>query len=104
MEGVLQLRWKFPAAATGLSGADGGGVRGSDMGNGLCSRRQRRIFQCLVLVTVVGGMMYGGMMSFEMHKQLKRTEVMAVKYQQHQESLSAQLQGTQHSNDEVIES
>lgn len=28
-----------------------------------------------------------------MHKQLKRTEAMAVKYQQHQESLSAQLQG-----------
>ncbi|KAF6718799.1 Golgi integral membrane protein 4 [Oryzias melastigma] len=62
------------------------------MGNGVCSRRQRRIFQCLVLVTVVGGMMYGGMMSFEMHKQLQRTEAMAVKYQQHQESLSAQLQ------------
>lgn len=32
-------------------------------------------------------------MSYEMHKQLKRTEAMALKYQQHQESLSAQLQG-----------
>ncbi|XP_072248814.1 Golgi integral membrane protein 4a isoform X4 [Leuresthes tenuis] len=62
------------------------------MGNGVCSRRQRRIFQCLLLVTVVCGMMYGGMISYEMHKQLKRTEAMALKYQQHQESLSAQLQ------------
>lgn len=64
------------------------------MGNGVCSRRQRRIFQCLLLVTLVCGMFYGGMMSYEMHKQLKRTEAMALKYQQHQESLSAQLQGT----------
>lgn len=32
-------------------------------------------------------------MSYEMHKQLRRTEAMALKYQQHQESLSAQLQG-----------
>lgn len=63
------------------------------MGNGVCSRRQRRIFQCLLLLTVVCGMLYGGMVSYEMHKQLKRTEAMAVKYQQHQESLSAQLQG-----------
>ncbi|XP_054649553.1 Golgi integral membrane protein 4a [Dunckerocampus dactyliophorus] len=62
------------------------------MGNGVCSRRQRRIFQCLLLVTVVCGLMYGGMISYEMHKQLKRTEAMALKYQQHQESLSAQLQ------------
>ncbi|MEQ2164645.1 hypothetical protein GOODEAATRI_008813 [Goodea atripinnis] len=62
------------------------------MGNGVCSRRQRRIFQCLLLVTVVCGMMYGGLMAFETHKQLRRTEAMALKYQQHQESLSAQLQ------------
>ncbi|XP_041732799.1 Golgi integral membrane protein 4a isoform X3 [Coregonus clupeaformis] len=62
------------------------------MGNGVCSRRQRRIFQSLLLITVVFGMIYGGMISYEMHKQLKRTEAMAVKYQQHQESLSAQLQ------------
>lgn len=62
------------------------------MGNGVCSRRQRRIFQCLLLVTVVCGMMYGGLVSYEMHKQLRRTEAMALKYQQHQESLSAQLQ------------
>ncbi|KAM7413370.1 hypothetical protein PAMA_020656 [Pampus argenteus] len=62
------------------------------MGSGVCSRRQRRIFQCLLLVTVVCGMMYGGMMSYEMHRQLKRTEATALKYQQHQESLSAQLQ------------
>ncbi|KAK1900360.1 Golgi integral membrane protein 4 [Dissostichus eleginoides] len=62
------------------------------MGSGVCSRRQRRIFQCLLLLTVVCGMMYGGMMSYEMHTQLKRTEATALKYQQHQESLSAQLQ------------
>lgn len=65
------------------------------MGNGVCSRRQRRIFQVLLLVTVVCGMMYGGMVSYETNKQLKRTEAMALKYQQHQESLSAQLQGKQ---------
>uniref|UniRef100_A0A3B5KLQ5 Golgi integral membrane protein 4a n=1 Tax=Xiphophorus couchianus TaxID=32473 RepID=A0A3B5KLQ5_9TELE len=66
------------------------------MGNGVCSRRQRRIFQCLLLVTVVCGMMYGGLMSYEMHKQLRRTEATALKYQQHQESLSAQLQVYEH--------
>lgn len=66
---------------------------GSVMGNGVCSRRQRRIFQCLLFVTVVCGMLYGGMVSYEMHKQLRRTEAMALKYQQHQESLTAQLQG-----------
>ncbi|XP_043120257.1 Golgi integral membrane protein 4-like [Puntigrus tetrazona] len=66
--------------------------RGGNMGNGVCSRKQKKIFQSLLLVTVVFGMIYGGMFSYEMHKQLKRTEEMAVKYQQHQESLSAQLQ------------
>lgn len=63
------------------------------MGNGMCSRRHKRIFQSLVLLSVVFGLLYGAMISYEMHKQLKRTEVIAVKYQQHQESLSAQLQG-----------
>lgn len=63
------------------------------MGNGVCSRKQKKIFQSLLLVTVVFGMIYGGMVSYEMHKQLKRTEEMSLKYQQHQESLSAQLQG-----------
>lgn len=83
------------AAETGLRGADGGGegCGSNNMKNGVCSRRQRKIFQCLLLLTVVCGMMYGGMISYEMHKQLKRTEAMALKYQQHQESLSAQLQG-----------
>lgn len=71
------------------------GDRGSNMGSGVCSRRQRRIFQCLLLLTVVCGMIYGGMISYEMHKQLKRTEATALKYQQHQEALSAQLQGKQ---------
>ena len=63
------------------------------MGNGVCSRRQRKIFQSLLAISVIFGMIYGGMVSYEMHKQLKRTESLALKYQQHQESLSAQLQG-----------
>lgn len=63
------------------------------MGTGVCSRRQRRIFQGLLVLTVTCGVFYGGMMSYEMHNQLRRTEAMALKYQQHQESLSAQLQG-----------
>ncbi|XP_048836136.1 Golgi integral membrane protein 4a isoform X2 [Brienomyrus brachyistius] len=62
------------------------------MGNGVCSRRQKRVFQSLLVLTVVFGIIYGGMFSYELHKQLKRTEVLALKYQQHQESLSAQLQ------------
>ncbi|TRY93393.1 hypothetical protein DNTS_014807 [Danionella cerebrum] len=66
--------------------------RGGNMGNGACSRKQRKIVQSLFLVSVVFGMIYGGMVSYEMHKQLKRTEELALKYQQHQESLSAQLQ------------
>lgn len=90
---VKKLSGEFPAAETGLSPADSGEGCGSNMGNGVCSRRQRRIFQCLLLVTVVCGMMYGGMFSYEIHNQLRRAEAMALKYQQHQESLSAQLQG-----------
>lgn len=66
------------------------------MGSGVCSRKQKKIFQSLLLVTVVFGMIYGGMVSYEMHKQLNRTEALALKYQQHQESLSAQLQGKTH--------
>lgn len=99
--GEKKLGPKFPAAETGFSRADSGEGCGSTMGNGVCSRRQRRIFQCLLLLTVVCGMFYGGMISYEMHTQLKRTEAMALKYQQHQESLSAQLQG-KHSDSGVI--
>uniref|UniRef100_A0A3Q3W7X9 Golgi integral membrane protein 4a n=1 Tax=Mola mola TaxID=94237 RepID=A0A3Q3W7X9_MOLML len=66
------------------------------MGNGVRSRRHRRIFQCLLVLTVICGMFYAGMISYEMHKQLRRTEAMALKYQQHQESLSAQLQVYEH--------
>ncbi|XP_062384079.1 Golgi integral membrane protein 4b isoform X6 [Sardina pilchardus] len=62
------------------------------MGKGVCSRRQRKIFQSFLLITVICGSMYAFMISYEMHKQLKKTEAMALKYQQHQESLSAQLQ------------
>lgn len=87
------MRRKFPAAATGVSHADSGEGRELNMGSGVCSRRQRRIVQSLLLLSVVCGMLYGGMVSYEMHQQLKRTETVALKYQQHQESLSAQLQG-----------
>lgn len=73
------------------------------MGTGVCSRRQRRVFQCLLVLTVVCGLFYGGMVSYEMHQQLRRTEAMALKYQQHQESLSAQLQGKK-SRDERVKS
>ncbi|KAG7470960.1 hypothetical protein MATL_G00119410 [Megalops atlanticus] len=62
------------------------------MSNGMCSRRHKKIFQSLLLFTVSLGLIYGGMVSYEMHKQMKKTEAMALKYQQHQESLSAQLQ------------
>ncbi|KAK3570244.1 hypothetical protein QTP86_017135 [Hemibagrus guttatus] len=65
-----------------------------NMGSGVCSRKQRKIFQSLLLTTVVFVLIYGGMIWYEMHQQLKRTEALALKYQQHQESLSAQLQGT----------
>ncbi|KAJ8256807.1 hypothetical protein COCON_G00189590 [Conger conger] len=62
------------------------------MGNGICSRKQKKIFQLLLLLTMTFGLIYGAFFSYDIHKQLKRTETMAVKYQQHQESLSAQLQ------------
>lgn len=64
-----------------------------NMGSGVCSRKQRKIFQFLLFTTVVFVFIYGGMVWYEMHQQLKRTEALALKYQQHQESLSAQLQG-----------
>lgn len=62
------------------------------MGKGICSRRQRRIFQSFLLVIFVCGTLCAFMISYEMHKELKKTEATALKYQQHQESLSAQLQ------------
>uniref|UniRef100_A0A8C2KXS0 Golgi integral membrane protein 4b n=1 Tax=Cyprinus carpio TaxID=7962 RepID=A0A8C2KXS0_CYPCA len=62
------------------------------MGKGICSRRQRRIFQSFLLLIFVCGTLYAFMISYEMHKELKKTEATALKYQQHQESLSAQLQ------------
>lgn len=63
------------------------------MGKGICSRRQRRIFQSFLLLIFVCGTLCAFMVSYEMHKELKKTEATALKYQQHQESLSAQLQG-----------
>lgn len=64
------------------------------MGNGMCSRKQKRIFQTLLLLTVVFGFIYGAMLYYELQSQLRKAEATALKYQQHQESLSAQLQGT----------
>jgi len=63
------------------------------MGRGICSRRQRRIFQSFLLLIFVCGTLCAFMVSYEMHKELKKTEATALKYQQHQESLSAQLHG-----------
>ncbi|KAM5292102.1 Golgi integral membrane protein 4 isoform 2-T2 [Ctenodactylus gundi] len=62
------------------------------MGNGMCSRKQKRIFQTLLLLTVVFGCLYGAMLYYELQTQLRKAEAVALKYQQHQESLSAQLQ------------
>lgn len=64
------------------------------MGNGMCSRKQKRIFQTLLLLTVVFGFLYGAMLYYELQTQLRKAEAVSLKYQQHQESLSAQLQGT----------
>lgn len=59
----------------------------------MCSRKQKRIFQTLLLLTVVFGFLYGAMLYYELQTQLRKAEAVAQKYQQHQESLSAQLQG-----------
>lgn len=64
------------------------------MGNGMCSRKQKRIFQTLLLLTVIFGFLYGAMLYLELQTQLRKAEAVALKYQQHQDSLSAQLQGT----------
>lgn len=63
------------------------------MGNGMCSRKQKRILQSLLLLIVVFGFIYGAMLYYELQNQLRKAEAVALKYQQHQESLSAQLQG-----------
>lgn len=63
------------------------------MGKGICSRRQRRLFQSLMLLLFICGTVCALMISYEMHKELRKTEATALQYQQHQESLSAQLQG-----------
>ncbi|XP_043926025.1 Golgi integral membrane protein 4 isoform X2 [Protopterus annectens] len=62
------------------------------MGTGMCSRKQKRIIQSLFLLTVVVVFLYGGMLYFELQDRLQKTQALALKYQQHQESLSAQLQ------------
>ncbi|EPY81868.1 hypothetical protein CB1_000700002 [Camelus ferus] len=46
----------------------------------------------LLLLTVVFGFLYGAMLYYELQTQLRKAEAVALKYQQHQESLSAQLQ------------
>uniref|UniRef100_A0A452T6Z6 Golgi integral membrane protein 4 n=1 Tax=Ursus maritimus TaxID=29073 RepID=A0A452T6Z6_URSMA len=53
---------------------------------------QKRIFQTLLLLTVVFGFLYGAMLYYELQTQLRKAEAVSLKYQQHQESLSAQLQ------------
>ncbi|XP_072330529.1 Golgi integral membrane protein 4a isoform X2 [Scyliorhinus torazame] len=62
------------------------------MGNSMCSRRQKKIFQTLFFLTIVFGFLYGLLLYYEMHNQLKKAETLTSKYQQHQEALSAQLQ------------
>ncbi|XP_067851455.1 Golgi integral membrane protein 4a isoform X2 [Heptranchias perlo] len=62
------------------------------MGSNMCSRRQKKIFQTLFFLTIVFGFLYGLLLYYEMHNQLKKAETLALKYQQHQEALSAQLQ------------
>ncbi|KAG8581171.1 hypothetical protein GDO81_007579 [Engystomops pustulosus] len=62
------------------------------MGNGMCSRRQKRISQALAFLAVAIAFVYGALMNYDLQKQLKKAEALALKYQQHQESLSAQLQ------------
>ncbi|XP_039178746.1 Golgi integral membrane protein 4 isoform X1 [Crotalus tigris] len=62
------------------------------MGNGMCSRKQKRILQSLLLLTVVFGFIYGAMLYYELQNQLRKAEAVGIKYQQHQESLAAQLQ------------
>ncbi|XP_078267108.1 uncharacterized protein LOC144599722 isoform X3 [Rhinoraja longicauda] len=62
------------------------------MGSSMCSRRQKKIFQTLFFLTIVFGFLYGLLLYYEMHNQLKKAENLALKYQQHQEALSAQLQ------------
>ncbi|XP_055502287.1 Golgi integral membrane protein 4a isoform X4 [Leucoraja erinacea] len=62
------------------------------MGSSMCSRRQKKIFQTLFFLTIVFGFLYGLLLYYEMHSQLKKSENLAFKYQQHQEALSAQLQ------------
>ncbi|XP_013374083.1 PREDICTED: Golgi integral membrane protein 4 isoform X2 [Chinchilla lanigera] len=62
------------------------------MGNGMCSRRQKRVLQTLLLLTALLGALYGAMLHYELQAQLRRAEALALKHQQHQESLSAQLQ------------
>ncbi|XP_055057689.1 Golgi integral membrane protein 4b isoform X1 [Misgurnus anguillicaudatus] len=62
------------------------------MGKSICSRRQRRLFQICLFLLFICGTVCAFMISYEMHKELKQTEATALQYQQHQESLSAQLQ------------
>ncbi|KAG8445206.1 hypothetical protein GDO86_010110 [Hymenochirus boettgeri] len=63
------------------------------MGNGtMCSRRQKRGFQALACVAVAIGFVYGAMLNFHLQSELRKAQSVGIKYQQHQESLSAQLQ------------
>ncbi|KAM4693025.1 Golgi integral membrane protein 4 [Discoglossus pictus] len=62
------------------------------MGNGMCSRRQKRVLQALASLAVIIAFIYGALLNYDLQSQLKKAETVSLKYQQHQESLSAQLQ------------
>ncbi|MEE6501232.1 hypothetical protein FKM82_004110 [Ascaphus truei] len=62
------------------------------MGNGMCSRRQKRIFQALAFLAAILGFIYGAVVNYDSQNQLQKAEAVALKYHKHQESLSAQLQ------------
>ncbi|OCT80799.1 Golgi integral membrane protein 4 isoform X2 [Xenopus laevis] len=62
------------------------------MGNGMCSRRQKRIFQALACLAVAIGFIYGAVLNYHLQNELKKAEAVSLKYQQHHESISAQLQ------------
>ncbi|XP_073530938.1 Golgi integral membrane protein 4 isoform X4 [Phyllobates terribilis] len=75
-----------------MSGSSACSAAHESMGSGMCSRRHKRILQALAFLAVAIAFVYGALMNYELQKQLKKAESLALKYQQHQESLSAQLQ------------
>uniref|UniRef100_A0A8C5PP78 Golgi integral membrane protein 4 n=1 Tax=Leptobrachium leishanense TaxID=445787 RepID=A0A8C5PP78_9ANUR len=62
------------------------------MANAMCSRKQKRILQAVAFLVLLVVFAYGAMLHYDLQRQLRKVEAVAGKYQQHQESLSAQLQ------------